>query len=61
MVMLTSDAWLFSFSMMNTLLRVPILSGTIVGAESDCSKPRVIPVKKIVHLLGISQYAKLLV
>jgi len=44
--MLTSDAWLFSFSMMNTLLSIPILSGTIVGVESDCSKPRKIAVDR---------------
>jgi len=44
--------------MMNILFRVPTLSGTIVGVESDCSKPKMISVDRVVKLLGFSQYFK---
>jgi len=45
--------------MMNTLLRVPTLSGTIVGVERDSSKPRKITVDRVV-ILGFSQYENIL-
>ena len=44
-VMLTSDSWLFSFSILKVLVSTPILSGKV---NEIFSKPREIPEDKIV-------------